>query len=175
MNQYICKYGEHWRLNWQDACYRSQQPQLRRWFFFFFFFLALLLSWRLFLVCGYVLLRNKVFLIRFSFLYILDLAWRQFSRRDIHFLMNIPALSVYRYISKKQCCGSGMIYSGSGSSYDFSEFRIRLQPLFFKANLEIKTHILKSIKTKNLPTICPFFISYYFTVLQNTQSRIHMP
>ena len=26
-----------------------------------------------------------------------------------------------------QCCGSGMIYSGSGSSYEFSEFRIRIQ------------------------------------------------
>ena len=25
----------------------------------------------------------------------------------------------------KQCCGSGMIYSGSGSSFEFSEFRIR--------------------------------------------------
>ena len=25
-----------------------------------------------------------------------------------------------------QCCGSGMIYSGSGSSSEFSEFRIRI-------------------------------------------------
>ena len=26
-----------------------------------------------------------------------------------------------------QCCGSGMIYSGFGSSFEFSEFRIRIQ------------------------------------------------
>ena len=26
-----------------------------------------------------------------------------------------------------QCCGYGMIYSGSGSSFEFSEFRIRIQ------------------------------------------------
>ena len=26
-----------------------------------------------------------------------------------------------------QCCGSGMIYSGSGSSYEFSEFRIQIK------------------------------------------------
>ena len=63
-----------------------------------------------------------------------------------------------------------MIYSGSGSSYDFSEFRIRIQPLFFKANLEIKTHILNSIKTKNLPTICHF---PFHTTLQSY--RTHSP
>ena len=26
-----------------------------------------------------------------------------------------------------QCCGSGMIYSGFGSSFEFSEFRIRIR------------------------------------------------
>ena len=28
----------------------------------------------------------------------------------------------------RQCCGSGMIYSGSGSSFEFSEFRIHADP-----------------------------------------------
>ena len=30
------------------------------------------------------------------------------------------------------CCGSGMIYSKSRSSYEFLEFRIRILPMFFK-------------------------------------------
>ena len=29
---------------------------------------------------------------------------------------------------KMQCCGSGMIYSGSGSSYEFLQFRIVVDP-----------------------------------------------
>ena len=33
----------------------------------------------------------------------------------------------YKFRPGKQCCGSGMIYSGSGSSFEFSEFRIRIQ------------------------------------------------
>ena len=33
---------------------------------------------------------------------------------------------------KKQCCGPGMIYSRSGSSFEFSGFRIRIQPILFK-------------------------------------------
>ena len=32
---------------------------------------------------------------------------------------------------KKQCCGFGMIYSGSGSNYEFLEFRNRIQIFFF--------------------------------------------
>ena len=34
---------------------------------------------------------------------------------------------IYLYSCSSQCCGSGMIYSGSGSSFEFSEFWIRIQ------------------------------------------------
>ena len=51
--------------------------------------------------------------------------------RDLAFrLAGYPTKSLYgtslKY-SLNQCCGSGMIYSGSGSSFEFSEFRIRIQ------------------------------------------------
>ena len=75
-----------------------------------------------------------------------------------------------------------MIYSGSGSSSEFSEFRIRIQakvsdpcgsrskPCFFYVYLEIvnKTTLNLIIK-KNLSTICHFL--FHTTVLQY-KSRI---
>ena len=75
-----------------------------------------------------------------------------------------------------QCCGSGMIYSGSGSSHEISEFQIRIQHILFKhkAYLEItKQHTINSIKKKYLPTICHFL--FHTIVLQYIQSRIHRP
>ena len=53
-----------------------------------------------------------------------------------------------------------MIYSGSGSSSEFSEFRIRIQATTL--NLIIK---------KNLKTICHFI--FHTTVLQYAKFRIH--
>ena len=41
-----------------------------------------------------------------------------------------------------QCCGSGMIYFGSGSSYEFLEFLLRILPILFK-------HIWRRKKIKN--------------------------
>ena len=40
-----------------------------------------------------------------------------------------PVLSL---LCKYQCCGSETIYSGSGSSFEFSEFRIRIQPILIR-------------------------------------------
>ena len=39
-----------------------------------------------------------------------------------------------------QSCGSGIIYSGSGSSYELIEFRIqiRIQPILFKHTVYVK-------------------------------------
>ena len=34
--------------------------------------------------------------------------------------------------TNRQSCGSGMIYSGSGSSLKFWEFRVRILPMFFR-------------------------------------------
>ena len=74
----------------------------------------------------------------------------------------------------KQCCGSGMIYSGSGSSSEFSEFRIHADPdptRVIWVYLEIvNTSRLNSIIKKNLSTICHFI--FHTTVLQYTKSRI---
>ena len=48
-----------------------------------------------------------------------------------------------------QCCGSGMIYSGSGSSFEFLEFRIRINPILFKDILDcLKTHHIQ-LKTES--------------------------
>ena len=66
-------------------------------------------------------------------------------------------------------CGSVMIQSGSGSSYEFLEFRIRIQPILFKHVWKKKKKILKSITKKILPTICHFLahtIQFYSTHTQ---------
>ena len=74
----------------------------------------------------------------------------------------------------KQCCGFGMIYSGSGSSFEYLEFRIRIQPILFTYTyLEIITKSTPSIKKKNLSTSCHFL--FHTTVQQYTKSRIHKP
>ena len=66
-------------------------------------------------------------------------------------------------VTIEQCCRSGIIYSGSG--YEISEFRIqffiRIQPIFYKHIWKKKKNTLNSIKKKNMPTICHFYISYY--------------
>ena len=66
------------------------------------------------------------------------------------------------FVSNNQCCGSGMIYSGSGFSFECSEFRIRIQAhvpdpcgsgprsnlyylIIFRNN---KNHTLNSIKRR---------------------------
>ena len=79
-----------------------------------------------------------------------------------------------------QCCGFIMIYSGSGSSFEFSEFRIqakvpdpiRIQPILIKCPyLElIQKHTLNSIKKKNLDNYLPFSISYYSPTAQTVQN-----
>ena len=59
----------------------------------------------------------------------------------------------------KQCCGSGMIYSGSGSSFEFFEIRIREKvpdPLFFEI---IQKHPLNSNKKKNLAILYSILLS----------------
>ena len=51
-----------------------------------------------------------------------------------------------------QCCGSETIYSGSGSSFEFSQFRIRIQPILIKYLYfeKIQKHPLNSIKKRNI-------------------------
>ena len=70
-----------------------------------------------------------------------------------------------------QCCGSGMIYSGSRSSFEFSEFRIHVIP--------DPTHIiyvyLEIIKKHESTNYLPCSTVFRITVLQYTQSRIHRP
>ena len=80
-----------------------------------------------------------------------------------------------------QCCGFGMIYSGSGSSYEFLKFRIGIQfriwiqPILLTHTgtgiwkLLNKKSLNSIIKKKSLPTICQFL--FHTTVLQYTQSR----
>ena len=41
---------------------------------------------------------------------------------------NIAYSSSYMIVGSVYFCGSGMIFSGAGSSFEFSEFRIRIQP-----------------------------------------------
>ena len=60
----------------------------------------------------------------------------RFSRSRSRLNKVAPALGTKRNVNDphtgNQCCGSGgsgMIYSGSGSSFEFSEFRIRIQPI----------------------------------------------
>ena len=67
-----------------------------------------------------------------------------------------------------------MIYSGSGFSFEFSEFRIHADPdstYNKKVHLELmKKHTLNSIKKKNLNNYLPFSISYYSPTVQTVQN-----
>ena len=55
-----------------------------------------------------------------------------------------------------QCCGFGMIYSGSGFCFEFYEFRI-----------QAKVNTLNSVKKENT------IICHFHFILQYTQFRIH--
>ena len=76
-----------------------------------------------------------------------------------------------------------MIYFGSGSSLEFSEFRIRIQAKVLDPDPNynnyvyseiIQKHTLTSIKKKNLDNYLPFSISYYNPTVQTVQnSQFH--
>ena len=68
-----------------------------------------------------------------------------------------------------QCCGSGMIYSGSGSSYELLEFRIRIQPILLKHIWKLS----KRFNQKEESTIFYFILQQYYNTV--TQSRIRWP
>ena len=59
-------------------------------------------------------------------------------------------------MSGNQCCGSGMISSGSESSHEISEFRIRIQSILFKNIWKLLKKHLKFYQKKNIQTICHF-------------------
>ena len=97
------------------------------------------------------------------FFLLLQVEWKMYSQLRFSYIRPLPlspgtsSTQVRAVASKMQCCGSGMIYSGSGSSYDFSELRIqmriRIQPILFKQIWTLKKHTLNSIKKEILPTI----------------------
>ena len=73
-----------------------------------------------------------------------------------------------------QCCGSGMIYSGSGSSFVCSEFRIQAKvpdPGYLITSLfgNYLKHTWNWFNLFNLSIICHFL--FHSTVLQYTQPR----
>ena len=87
-----------------------------------------------------------------------------------------------------QCCGSGMIYSGSGSSSEFSEFRIRIQakipnpcrsgsnPCYLSLFGNCKQNHLKFNHKDEYVNYLPFSISYYSPTVykvQNSQRNWH--
>ena len=62
-----------------------------------------------------------------------------------------------------QCCRSGMIYSRSGSSFEFSEFRIyavriRIQPILFKFFGSFEKHLKFNKKEESLSAIFYFIL-----------------
>ena len=61
-----------------------------------------------------------------------------------------------------------MIYSGSGSSYYFSEFRIRIQTSWFKQSWR-KKH-LKFNQKDELTNYLPFSIAYYSHTVHTVQN-----
>ena len=85
---------------------------------------------------------------------------------------------------ENQCCGSGIIYSGSGSNFEFYEYQIRIpiqakvpdpcgsgsNPHYLSIFGNCKKHTINSIIKKNLSTICHFL--FHNTVLQYT---VHSP
>ena len=102
------------------------------------------------------------------------------SRRALQWVIVYPVGLVVGY---KQCCGSGMIYSGSRSNFAFSEFRIwiRIQAkapdpcgpgsgsntCYLSLFGNCKKTTLNSIIKKNLSTICHF---YFILQSSSTQS-----
>ena len=66
-------------------------------------------------------------------------------------------------------CGYGMIYSGSGSSYELLEFRIRIQPILLKHIWKLS----KRFNQKEESTIFYFILQQYYSTV--TQSRIRGP
>ena len=68
-----------------------------------------------------------------------------------------------------QCCGSGMIYSGSGSSYELLEFRIRILPIKLSIFGNYKKLIINQNEESTVPTTGPYlpFSTSHYKVLQN--------
>ena len=73
-------------------------------------------------------------------------------------------------------CESGMIYSGSGSSYEFLEFRIRIQmqiriqPKLLKQIWKLLKKHLKIKQKEEFTNYLPFSISYYSRTVQTVQN-----
>ena len=80
----------------------------------------------------------------------------------------------------KQCCGSKNIYSGpgSGSSFEFSEFQIRIQAKVPDPTCINQVSIIRNntknplylIKKKNLNNYLPFSIQYYCPIVHTDQN-----
>ena len=82
-----------------------------------------------------------------------------------------------------QCCGFGMIYSGSGSSYEFLKFRIGIQfriwiqfwiwiqPILFKHiwRLLKKTHLKFNHQKEEFTNYLPISVSYYSPTVHTVQ------
>ena len=71
-----------------------------------------------------------------TFLYMMSQCFTKFSSHT--FAHNRWTKLAVKCYALEQCCGSGMIYSGSRSSLEFSAFRI--QPILFKHHWNKKTH-----------------------------------
>ena len=77
-------------------------------------------------------------------------------------------------VSLSPCCGSGMIYSGSGSSFEFSEFRIRIQPILLRHHCNFFKYFKFNHK-EEFTNYLTFSMSKYSPTILYTQSKIHRP
>ena len=67
-----------------------------------------------------------------------------------------------------QCCGSGIIFSGS--SYEFLEFWIRIQTILIKHIWKLlKTHLKFTQKEKSTIYL-PYSISYHSSIVHTVQN-----
>ena len=71
-----------------------------------------------------------------------------------------------------QCCGSGMIYSGSRSSFEFSEFRIHVIPDPTHI-IYVYLEIIKKTRIYQLSTM--FYSISYYSPTVHIVYRIHRP
>ena len=84
----------------------------------------------------------------------------------LHFFPRFDGLGVTTgTVTKKydfdHCCGSELIYFGSGSGYNFSEFRIRRSRI---CNLQYRTHFIAYLPRYRVPHLTKF-ISLFKTQL----------
>ena len=91
-------------------------------------------------------------------------------------------LLMFAQVSLKQCCGSGLIYSGSGSSSEFSEFRIRIQakvpdpcgsgsnPCYLSIFRNCKQNHFKFNHKEESISYLPFSISNYSPTVHKVQN-----